>query len=78
MVQQGTGAKDVGALAMRFAERNVASCFEFAQKLAHAKHSQEIMALHADYVKSQVSAFGDQAGGMTEQAAKLTDESARH
>ena len=32
-----TGAKETGELAMRFAERNVASSFEFAEKLVRAK-----------------------------------------
>ena len=76
--KQAAGAKDVGELALRFAERNIASSFEFAQRLVRAKDSQEVMALHADYVKSQVAAFGDQAREMTKQAAKMAGESAPH
>lgn len=74
--QQAAGAKDVGELAVRFAERNVASAFEFAQRLVRAKDSAEVMALHADYVKSQAAAFGDQAKELTKQAAKLADRDA--
>ncbi len=40
-----------------------------------AKDSQEVMALHADYVKAQVAAFGGQAREITKQAAKLAGES---
>jgi phasin len=76
--RQAAGAKDVGELALRFAERNIASSFEFAQKLVRAKDSQEVMALHGDYVKSQVAAFSDQAREMTKQAAKLAGESGPH
>ena len=32
-----TGVKDVAELAMRFSERNIASSFEFAQRLLHAR-----------------------------------------
>src|SRR5271167_3484899 len=37
-----------------FAERNVATCFEFAQKFIHAKNVQEVMQLQAELVKTQV------------------------
>ena len=36
------GAKEVGELAVRFTERNIASSFEFAQKLVKAKDSDTI------------------------------------
>src|SRR6476659_7131402 len=41
------GAKEVGELAMGFAERNIASSFEFARKLLLAKDPNDVMALHA-------------------------------
>ena len=44
-----TGARETGELAMRFAERNVTSAFEFAEKLVRAKDPQEVVKLHADY-----------------------------
>ena len=39
------GAKEIGELAMGFAERNVASSFEFVQKLLQAKEPTDVMAL---------------------------------
>jgi phasin family protein len=54
------GAKEVGELAMGFAERNITSSFEFAQRLLQAKDPKEIMALHADYVNSQIAALTEQ------------------
>ena len=66
-----TGVKDVAELAMRFSERNIASSFEFAQRLLHAKDSQEVTALHTDYVKSQIAALSDQAKELSKQAAKM-------
>ena len=37
------GAKEVGELAMGFAERNIASSFEFARKLLQAKDPKDVM-----------------------------------
>ena len=73
-----TGAKEVGELAMRFAERNIASSFEFAQRLLRAKDSQEVTALHAEYVKSQIAALTDQAKELSKQAAKMAGQGAPH
>ena len=36
-----SGAQELGQLAMRYAERNIASAFEFAQKLMHAKDARK-------------------------------------
>jgi phasin len=73
-----TGAKEVGDLAMRFTERNIASSFEFAQRLLRAKDPQEMAALHAEYVKSQVAALTDQAKELSKQAAKMAGQGAPH
>src|ERR1700732_1364693 len=55
------GAKDVGKKAITFAEQNVASSFEFAQKLARAKDAEEIMRLQAEFVKTQMQVLSAQA-----------------
>jgi len=70
------GAKEVGELAVRFAERNIASSFEFAQQLVRAKDSQEVMALHADYVKRQIAALSDQAKELAKETAKMAGSAA--
>lgn len=67
-----TGAKGAGELAMRFAERNVAASFEFAQKLLHARDAQEVTALQAEYVKSQLAALTEQAKELSQQATKMS------
>src|SRR5579872_3805311 len=56
-----SGAKEVGELAMQYTERNIASSFEFAQKLLRAKGSDEILSLHSEYVKEQMAALAEQA-----------------
>jgi phasin len=69
-----SGAKEVGEMAIGFTRRNIASSFEFAEKLVKAKDSQELAALHADYVKSQIAALTDQAKELSKQAGKLTGQ----
>ncbi|MGC1750067.1 MAG: phasin family protein, partial [Pseudolabrys sp.] len=72
------GAKEVGELAVNFAERNIASSFEFAQKLLRAKDPKDVMALHAEYVSTQVAALTEQGQEPAKRAAKITGQSAQH
>ena len=72
------GAREVGELAVRFTERNIASSFDFAQQLVRAKDSEEVMALHADYVKRQIAALSDQAKELTKEAAKMAGSASQH
>lgn len=66
-----TSAQELGHLAVRFAERNIASSFEFAQRLVRAKDGEEVLALQGDYVKSQMAALNEQAKELSQQAAKM-------
>lgn len=66
-----SGAREISQLALRFAETNIASSFEFAQKLMRAKDPAEVASLHADYVRTQVAALGEQAQQLGRQATKL-------
>jgi phasin len=69
-----SGVKEVGEMAIGFTQRNVASSFEFAEKLVRAKDAQELTALHTDYVKNQIAALTDQAKELSKQVAKLAGE----
>jgi phasin len=71
-----SGAKETGELAMRFAERNVASAFEFAQKLVRAKDAQEVVALHTEYARSQMEALGEQAKELGKKASAMAGQHA--
>jgi phasin len=72
------GAKGVGELAIQFAERNITSSFEFAQQLVRAADSEEVMALHGDYLKRQIAALADQAKDLTKRAAKIGQSATQH
>jgi phasin len=71
-----TGAKEIGELAMGFTQRNVATSFEFAERLVRAKDAQEVTALHTEYVKSQIAALTEQTKELSKQMAKMTGQHA--
>src|SRR5215472_9806011 len=70
------GAKEVGELAMGFAERNIASSFEFARKLLQGKDPNDVMALHAEYVNNQM--FMEQGKELARRAAKMAGQDPKH
>jgi len=68
-----TGVKDVREKVMSFAEENINTSFEFAQKLVRAKDIQEVMALQQEFLKQQMQQMQSQAkdlGASAVQAAK--------
>jgi len=67
-----SGARDVGELAMQFAERNISTSFQFAQQLLQAKDAQEVTKLHTEYVNSQMAALAEQAKELSKKATKMT------
>jgi phasin len=64
------GGQDVGQKAMSFAEQNVASSFELAQKLLAAKDMNEMVQLHSDYVRRQMQLLSEQARELGQTAAR--------
>jgi len=69
-----SGVKEISEMAIGFTQRNIASSFEFAEKLVHAKDAQELTALHSDYVKSQIAALTEQAKELSKQVGKLVSQ----
>jgi phasin len=69
-----SNAKGTSELAMKFAERNMAASFEFAQRLLHAKDPQEVTALQTEYLKSQLATMTEQAKELSQQAAKISGQ----
>lgn len=71
------GAKTIGTKAMDYAERNVASSFDFAQKLVRAKDLKEIMELQADFLRAQMQALTEQAKDLSDSTAGMTGDQMR-
>ena len=62
---------------MAYAEQNVASTFDFTQKLMHAKDATEVMRLQSEYLGRQMQALSAQVQELGQSAAKLVMETAK-
>ena len=67
-----TGAKDMSAKAVSFAESNVNAAFDLAEKLVHAKDIQEVMALQTEFLKAQMANIQAQAKELGETMQKAS------
>ena len=64
-----SGFRGLQQKVVSFSERNVAASFDFAQNLLHAKDGEEVVRLHAEYVKAQIQALSEQARDLAQSAA---------
>jgi phasin len=71
------GAKEINQKIMGFAEQNVATAFDYAQKLVQAKDPQSLMALHGEFVQAQMQVLADQARELTDIASKAARDSTK-
>ena len=71
------GAQDMRRKAMGFAEKNVATSFDFAQKLMRAKDVEEITRLQTEFLQSQMKEFGQQAQELGQSATRAAMGSVR-
>jgi phasin len=71
------GAKDIGAKAISFAEKNVQASLDYAQALVHAKDMSEVLRLHGDYVQSQMRTLAEQASEMGQIVSRAAIDAAK-
>jgi len=71
------GVKDMRQKAMAFAEENVATSFDFAQKLVRAKDVEEVTRLQTEFVQRQMNALSEQAQELGQTATRAAMGSAR-
>ena len=71
------GAQGIGEKAMSFAERNVLSAFEFAQKIVQAKDIQELVRMQTEFIQSQMQVLNEQVKDLGETATKTAMESVK-
>ena len=64
------GSSELSNKVLGYAERNVASAFEFAQRLVQVRDAQELTKLQADFVQAQMQAMSEQAKDLGETATK--------
>ncbi|HWX05641.1 MAG TPA: phasin [Bradyrhizobium sp.] len=71
------GAKDIGAKAIAYAEKNVQASLDYAESLLHAKDLSEIMKLHSEYVQSQMRSLAEQASEMGQIVSRAAMDAAK-
>ncbi len=71
------GAQGISKKAMNFAERNVLSAFEFAQKIVQAKDIQELVRMQTEFVQSQMQVLSEQVKDLGETATKNAMDSVK-
>jgi phasin len=72
-----SGSMEMHGKIRAYAERNVATCFEFAQKFIQAKNVQEVMQLQAELVKAQMQAITEQTTELANAAVKSVVDAAK-
>ena len=71
------GASEIAHKSMAFAEQNMSSTFDFAQKLMHAKDPTEVMRLQSEFLANQMRALSSQAHDLGQSAAKIVMDAAK-
>jgi len=69
------GAQGLCNKAMKFAQRNVLSTFEFAQKIVQAKDIQELIQTQTEFVRSQMQVLSEQVKELGEATTKTAMDS---
>jgi phasin len=71
------GAKDIGAKAISYAEKNVQTSLDYAQSLLHAKDFTEVMRLHSEFVQAQMRNLAEQANEMGQIVSRAAMDAAK-
>ena len=71
------GARDIGAKAISYAEKNVQASLDYAQALLHARDLAEVMRLHSGYVQAQMRSLAQQASEMGQIVSRAATDAAK-
>lgn len=71
------GGSELTNKILSYAERNVTSAFEFAQRLVQAKDASELAHLQMEFIKAQMQAMTEQARDLSNTAMTTLMESAK-
>lgn len=72
-----SGASEIAHKSMEYAEKNLATTFDFAQRLMAAKDATEVMGLQSEYLGRQMQALSAQVQDLGQSAAKMVIDSAK-
>ena len=71
------GASEIAHKSRGYVEQNMASTFDFAQKLMHAKDPTEVVRLQTEYLANQMKTLSTQAQDLGQSAAKIVMDAAK-
>ena len=71
------GARDIAGKAVSYAEQNVQTALDHAEKLLHAKDLAEVMRLHSEYVQNQMRSLAEQATEMGQLVSRAAMDAAK-
>ena len=69
------GVLDTTKKAMTFAERNVLSTFEFAQKIVQTKDIQKLVRMQTEFLQAQTQSLGEQVKDLGETVSRAAMDS---
>lgn len=72
-----TQATQLNRQALEYAEENVSAAMQFAQQLVRAKNLGEVMDMQSQYLKSQMTALGEQTRALSDSVSKSAREAAK-
>ena len=67
------GSQGISKKAMKFAQRNVLSAFDFAQKIVQAKDIDEVIRMQTEFVQWQVQVLSEQVKDLGEAVVNATE-----
>jgi phasin len=71
------GARDIGAKALSYAEKNVQASLDYAQSLLRAKDITEVVRLQSEYLQSQMRALAEQASEIGQTVGRAAMDAAK-
>jgi phasin family protein len=71
------GRSELSNKVFGYAERNVASAFEFAQRMVQVRDFQSLITLQTEFIQEQMQAMTEQTKDLSETAAKALTDAAK-
>ena len=71
------GGSELTDKILGYAERNVESAFEFAQRLVQVRDIQGLISVQAEFIQAQMQAMTEQAKDLSETATKALTQRAK-
>jgi hypothetical protein len=71
------GGSELSNKVLNYAERNVATAFEFAQRLVQVRDVQSLARLQMEFIQAQMQALTEQAKDLSETTTKAVIDSTK-